>query len=147
MCVCVCVSQATCDPRIVHSGRQTATRLLLRHWRRRAPRRRPGAGSPVCAAWCRGQAARGDPRGREGDAGCYLPMAEHQLRAGQTARPLPDLIRKPETLGDRQRGLDDEHVCPFFHFFLEHSAFSLGQDSIDPTCKATPLLNALSCRV
>lgn len=98
----------------------------------------------VCPSWphirirkhlCRG-------KGRNMGLDFYLPMAEHQLRAGQATCPLPDFISKAKAFGHRQHGLDDEHVRPFFHFFLEHSTLSLGQDSIDPTCKARHLLNS-----
>lgn len=68
-------------------------------------------------------------------AAAHLPVAEHQLRAGQPTGPLPDLIGKAEALGHRQHGLDDEHVRPFLHFLLQHSTLSLRQHGVDSACE------------
>lgn len=65
----------------------------------------------------------------------HLPVAEHQLRAGQPTGPLPDFISKAEAFGHRQHGLDDEHVRPFLHFLLQHSTLSLRQHGVDSACE------------
>lgn len=105
------------------------------------------AGRPVaCCQQRRGLSGRERVErggGRAGEPGTYLPVAEHQLRTGQAARPLPDFISKAEAFGHGQHGLDDEHVRPLLHLFLKHSAFSLRQDGVDPACKAIHLLNSL----
>ena len=81
-------------------------------------------------------------QGRNLDLASYLPVAEHQLWAGQATGPFPNLIGKAKALSHGQHGLDDEHVCPLFHLLLQHSSFSLWQDCVDPTCKAAHLLNS-----
>lgn len=95
-----------------------------------------------------GAAGRGQTRGRRARRGAgtgggrYLPVAEHQLRAGQAAGPLPDLVGEAEALRDGQHGPDDEHVRPLLHLFLQHPAFPLGQHGVDPTCKTARLLRS-----
>ena len=57
-------------------------------------------------------------------------MAEDQLWTGQPAGPLADLVSKSEALSHGQDGLDDEHVRPFLHLFVEDATLSLPQDAI-----------------
>lgn len=119
--------KATCCPPAAWAGPPHG------QWAREAPRQLRAA--PIGSACAEEKAAWG--------RGSYLPVAEHQLRAGQATRPLPDFVSEAEAFGHRQRGLDDEHVCPLLHLFPQHSAFPLRQDGVDAACKATRFFSLL----
>ena len=64
----------------------------------------------------------------------YLPVTEAQLRTGQAACSLADLLHKAKALGHRQHGRDVEEGPALQQVFLKHSPVSPAQGCVHFPC-------------
>lgn len=73
------------------------------------------------------------PDGVDTESLTHLPVAEHELGAGQATGALADLVGEAEALGHGQHRVDDEDLRALLHLLAEHAALALGQHAVDAT--------------